>query len=209
MNKVLNINFFQSFDFIPSISVLLCGISSDFCDIQRQHAISTIHLHTFRAFMTRAGKLFFLLASLIQTTAILRFSSALYIPEIASIAQNMSSASGDEAEIAMAEPGKIETQFYQLPLISTTIVKSSPKSCLLREVYARHDRSPVFETAISPKWRLVHVKQYKYLIIFLVRRTRSGRARKTVVTKKSSVKKPLTRATCSPRKIHEIEEVEV
>lgn len=59
--------------------------------------------------MTRAGKLFFLLASLIQTTAILRFSSALYIPEIASIAQNMSSASGDEAEIAMAEPGKIET----------------------------------------------------------------------------------------------------
>lgn len=49
--------------------------------------------------------IFFLLASLIET-AIFRFSSALYILEIVSIAQNMSSASGDEAEVAMAEPGK-------------------------------------------------------------------------------------------------------
>lgn len=42
-----------------------------------------------------------------------------------------------------------------------------------------------------------------------VRRTRSGRARKTtVVAKKSPVKKLLARATRSPRKIHEIEEPE-
>ncbi|XP_039314758.1 pre-mRNA-processing factor 39 [Solenopsis invicta] len=42
-----------------------------------------------------------------------------------------------------------------------------------------------------------------------VRRTRSGRARKTaVVAKKSPVKKLLARATRSPRKIQEIEEVE-
>nr|XP_012223407.1 PREDICTED: pre-mRNA-processing factor 39-like [Linepithema humile] len=42
-----------------------------------------------------------------------------------------------------------------------------------------------------------------------VRRTRSGgRARKTVVAKKSPVKKLLARATRSPRKIHDTEEVE-
>ncbi|XP_025073800.1 pre-mRNA-processing factor 39 [Pogonomyrmex barbatus] len=42
-----------------------------------------------------------------------------------------------------------------------------------------------------------------------VRRTRSGRARKTaVVAKKSPVKKLLARATRFPKKIHEIEEVE-
>ncbi|KAL0116599.1 hypothetical protein PUN28_009913 [Cardiocondyla obscurior] len=42
-----------------------------------------------------------------------------------------------------------------------------------------------------------------------VRRTRSGRARKTaVVAKKSPVKKLLARATRYPRKVHEVEEVE-
>lgn len=44
----------------------------------------------------------------------------------------------------------------------------------------------------------------------LVRRTRSGRARKTpVVAKKSPVKKLLARATRSPKKIPEIEGIEV
>jgi hypothetical protein len=52
---------------------------------------------------------FFLLVGLIQTAAIFRFSSAFYTPEIVSIAQIMSSASGDETEVAVAEPGKKET----------------------------------------------------------------------------------------------------
>jgi hypothetical protein len=54
-----------------------------------------------------------------------------------------------------------------LPLISTTIVRSSSNSHSSRRMYARHDRSPGIGTAISTKWRLVHVKQYKYLIIDL------------------------------------------
>ncbi|EFN80372.1 hypothetical protein EAI_14718 [Harpegnathos saltator] len=43
-----------------------------------------------------------------------------------------------------------------------------------------------------------------------VKRTRSGRSRKTaVVAKKSPVKKLLARATRSPKKVHEIEDIEV
>ncbi|KYM79991.1 Pre-mRNA-processing factor 39 [Atta colombica] len=41
-----------------------------------------------------------------------------------------------------------------------------------------------------------------------VRRTRSGRARKTTVAKKPPVKKLLARATRFPKKVHEIEEIE-
>lgn len=123
----------------------------------------------------------------------------------------MSSASGDEAELALAEPGKkgIPSNCRSV----RSIARPLPRQSFVRGSYAktcaRHD-CPAHETAIS-KWRLVCIERYKYTsFTFSVRRTRSGRARKTaVVAKKSPVKKLLARATRSPRKIHEIEEPEV
>lgn len=51
---------------------------------------------------------------------------------------------------------------------------------------------------------------FNFFFYLLVQRTRSGRARKTpVVAKKSPVKKLLARATRSPKKIREIEGIEV
>lgn len=116
----------------------------------------------------------------------------------------MSSASGDEAELALVEPGK-----KGIPSIS-------PIDCrAVAEAIARMQRRALGVNAqpTRPPFRsgVLCVEQYKYIsFTFSVRRTRSGRARKTtVVAKKSPVKKLLARATRSPRKIHEIEEPEV
>lgn len=115
----------------------------------------------------------------------------------------MSSASGDEAELALVEPGK-----KGIPSIS-------PIDCqaVAEAIVRTQRRTLVNAQPTRPPFRsgVLCVERYKYISFTLsVRRTRSGRARKTtVVAKKSPVKKLLARATRSPRKIHEIEESEV
>lgn len=120
----------------------------------------------------------------------------------------MSSASGDEAEHALAEPGKKETP-------SRIVDQSNRLPRPVAEAIVRPQRRALGAIAqpTRPPFRsgVLYIANKYFSFTFSVRRTRSGRARKTVVAKKSPVKKLLARATRSPRNRsnHEIEEPEV
>lgn len=92
--------------------------------------------------------------------ATVHYSSTLYIPEIALRIRDMSSASGDEAELALAEPGKkgIPSNCQSV----RSIARPLPRQSLVKDVRSARLPSPRdrhFEVASC-----ICTEQYKYFI---------------------------------------------